>query len=91
MDPWTHRGDCRAIVLNTTLPPGVTLTPNGASWLLRYQISSFDYGERLASRIDVTVPIAPRSYDDALELALVILRDYKPPVEAELFVISKAL
>jgi hypothetical protein len=35
-----------------TLPGGATLEADGGTWLLRYSVQSYDYGERLPDMVD---------------------------------------
>ena len=65
------------------LPKGATLEADGQSWLLRYQVQCFDYGERLPRLVNVTVPLVALSHEDALNLAGVILRGHKSPEAPE--------
>ena len=49
---------------------GATLEPQGVGrWQLSYQVGGFDYGERLPSSVDVALPIAAATRDEALLLA----------------------
>ena len=56
-----------------------TLVPDGSRWLLTYPITAYEYGSRLEESIDVALPIAARSYDDALKIVEMILRDHIAP------------
>lgn len=69
--------------LHLACPRGATLEADGQSWLLRYQVQCFDYGERLPRLVDVTVPLVAMSHEDALNLAGVILRGHKSPEAPE--------
>jgi hypothetical protein len=56
-----------------------TLSPAGSGWALRYQVASYEYGSRLEESIDCEIPIVAASYDDALALVEVILREHVAP------------
>ena len=56
-----------------------TLVSDGSQWLLTYPIAAFEYGSRLEESVDVALPIAARSYDDALMIVEMILRDHIAP------------
>ena len=56
-----------------------TLESDESTWILRYQIAFREYGGLLEGLADVTIPIAAESYDDALKLAEVILREHTAP------------
>ena len=59
---------------------GATLEPQGVGrWQLSYQVERFDYGGLLSSSVDVALPIAAETRDDALLLCAVILRGHKAP------------
>jgi hypothetical protein len=59
---------------------GATLEPQGVGrWQLSYQVESFDYGERLSSSVDVALPIAGATRDNALLLCAVVFRGHKAP------------
>ena len=68
-----------------------SLEPDGSHWLLQYQIQNIDFGERLASCTDIAIPLAVGSFEDALELAEVILRGHTAPrlPETELLINSR--
>ena len=53
--------------------------PDSSKWLLTYPIAAYEYGSRLEESVDVALPIAVRSYDDALKIVEMILRDYVAP------------
>ena len=53
--------------------------PDGPKWLLRYPIACYEYGSRLEESIDCEIPIVAASYDDALALVEVILREHVAP------------
>jgi hypothetical protein len=55
------------------LPGGATLEADGGTWLLRYSVQSYDYGERLPDMVDIAIPIVARDYEDALAMARLIL------------------
>ena len=57
-----------------------TLVPDGSKWLLTYPIAAYEYGSRLEESVDVALPIAARSYDEALKIVEMILRDHVAPV-----------
>ena len=42
-------------------------------------VAAYEYGSRLEESVDVALPIAVRSYDDALKIVEMILRDYVAP------------
>ena len=56
-----------------------TLVPDDFKWLLTYPIAGHEYGERTPERVEVTLPIVVRSYNDALIIAEVILREHVAP------------
>jgi hypothetical protein len=56
-----------------------TLVPDDFKWLLTYPIAGHEYGERTPERVEVTLPIVARSYNDALIIAEVILREHLAP------------
>jgi hypothetical protein len=56
-----------------------SLTPNGHGWWLVYQIRAQSVLDRDQESIDVRSPIAASDYDDALEIAKLILQAQKPP------------
>ena len=49
-----------------------TLVPDDSKWLLTYPIAAYEYGSRLEESVDVALPIAARSYDDALKIVEVV-------------------
>jgi hypothetical protein len=49
-----------------------------------YQDKSLDYEERLASTVDVALPIAAATRDEALLLCAVILRGRKAPKQKQI-------
>ena len=57
-----------------------TLVPDGSKWLLTYPIAVYEYGSRLEESVDVALPIAARSYDDALKIVKMILHEHVVPV-----------
>ena len=64
---------------------GATLEPQGVGrWQLSYQVGGFDYGERLPSSVDVALPIAAATRDEALLLARVILWRHKNTGEKQI-------
>jgi hypothetical protein len=56
-----------------------TLTQNGHGWWLVYPVAALSVDDRGQETIDIRLPIAATSYDDALELVELILRAHKPP------------
>ena len=65
---------------------GATLEPQGVgSWQLSYQVGRVDYGERLPSSVDVALPIAAATREEALLLARVILWRHKTPEKSRLW------
>ena len=65
---------------------GATLEPQGVGrWQLSYQVGGFDYGERLPSSVDVALPIAAATRDEALLLARVILWRHKTREKSRLW------
>ena len=56
-----------------------TLVRDGSKWLLTYPIAAYEYGSRLEESVDVALPIAARSYDDALKIVEMILREHVAP------------
>jgi hypothetical protein len=65
---------------------GATLEPQGVGrWQLSYQVGGFDYGEGLPSSVDVALPIAAATREEALLLARVILWRHKTPEKRRLW------
>ena len=56
-----------------------TLSPAGSGWALRDQVASYEFGSRLEESIGCEIPIVAASYDDALALVEVILREHAAP------------
>jgi hypothetical protein len=56
-----------------------TLTQNGHEWWLVYPVTALTVVDRDQESIDVRIPIAAGSYEDALEIVRLVLRTHKPP------------
>jgi hypothetical protein len=56
-----------------------SLAHSNGVWLLTYPIASYEYGERVPERIDVTLSIVAENYAGAYKLAKLILKDHQPP------------
>ena len=55
------------------------LTQDDGGWLLRYPIARHQYGSREVELVEVMIPLVAENYAGARKLAMLILKDHRPP------------
>lgn len=55
------------------------LTQDDGGWLLRYPIARHHYGSREVELVEVMIPLVAENYAGARKLAMLILKDHRPP------------
>ena len=55
------------------------LTQDDGGWLLRYPIARHPYGSREVELVEVMIPLVAENYAGARKLAMLILKDHRPP------------
>jgi hypothetical protein len=59
------------------------LTQDDGGWLLRYPIARHQYGSREVELVEVMIPLVAENYAGARKLAMLILKDHRPPTLSE--------
>ena len=55
------------------------LTQDDSGWLLTYPIARHQYGSREVELVEVMIPLVAENYAGARKLAMLILKDHRPP------------
>ena len=55
------------------------LTQDDGGWLLRYPIARHRYGSHEVELVEVMIPLVAENYAGARKLAMLILKDHRPP------------
>ena len=55
------------------------LTQDDGGWLLRYPIARHQYGSGEVELVEVMIPLVAENYAGARKLAMLILKDHRPP------------
>jgi hypothetical protein len=59
------------------------LTQDDGCWLLRYPIGRHQYGSHEVELVEVMIPLVAENYAGARKLAMLILKDHRPPTLSE--------